>query len=123
MIFTLTLNPAFDLPYEMDEFLPEAENYVKRATKSSGGKGINVSKALSVLGSENRAFAVLGSENSAEFLKELPELDLSIIETEGRIRENITLHTKSKPETRISSMMSSNCFTGISGDTFNRIGR
>ncbi len=102
MIFTLTLNPAFDLHYEMDEFLPEAENYVKRATKSSGGKGINVSKALSVLGSENRAFAVLGSENSAEFLKELPELDLSIIETEGRIRENITIHPECGKETRIS---------------------
>ena len=102
MIFTLTLNPAFDLHYEMDEFLPESENYVKTAVKSAGGKGINVSKALSVLGIENRAFAVLGSENSAEFLKELPELDLSVIETEGRIRENITIHPKCGKETRIS---------------------
>ncbi|MDO5477682.1 MAG: hexose kinase [Clostridia bacterium] len=102
MIFTLTLNPAFDLHYEMEEFLPESENYVKRALKSAGGKGINVSKALSVLGCENRAFAVLGSENSAEFLKELPELDLSVIETEGRIRENITIHPECGRETRIS---------------------
>ncbi len=102
MIYTLTLNPAFDLHYEMDEFLAEHENYVKKAVKSAGGKGINVSKALSVMGIENRAFAVLGSENSAEFLKELPELELTVIEIEGRIRENITIHPKCGKETRIS---------------------
>ena len=58
------------------------ENYVKKALRSAGGKGINVSKALCALGAENRAIAVLGSENSAEFLKDLPELDLKVIETD-----------------------------------------
>ena len=102
MIYTITLNPAFDLHYEMDAFYPESENYVKKALRSAGGKGINVSKALCALGAENRAIAVLGSENSAEFLKDLPELDLKVIETEGRIRENITIHPKEGKETRIS---------------------
>ena len=102
MIYTITLNPAFDLHYEMDTFLPESENYVKKALRSAGGKGINVSKALCALGTENKAVAVLGSENSAEFLKDLPELDLTVIETEGRIRENITIHPKEGKETRIS---------------------
>ena len=86
----------------MDAFYPESENYVKKALRSAGGKGINVSKALCALGAENRAIAVLGSENSAEFLKDLPELDLKVIETEGRIRENITIHPKEGKETRIS---------------------
>ncbi len=102
MIYTITLNPAFDLHYEMDEFYPEAENYVKKALRSAGGKGINVSKALCALGVQNQAIAVLGSENSAEFLRELPELELAVTETEGRIRENITIHPKEGRETRIS---------------------
>ncbi len=102
MIYTITLNPAFDLHYQMDEFVPFSENYVKNALRSAGGKGINVSKALCALGAENRAIAVLGSENSAEFLKDLPDLDLTVIETEGRIRENITIHPKEGKETRIS---------------------
>lgn len=102
MVYTITLNPAFDLHYEMDEFIPQSENYVKKALCSAGGKGINVSKALCALGTENKAIAVLGSENSAGFLKELPELDLEVIEIEGRIRENITIHPKYGKETRIS---------------------
>ena len=116
MIYTITLNPAFDLHYEMDSFLPESENYVKKALRSAGGKGINVSKALCALGTENKAVAVLGSENSAEFLKELPELDLSVIETEGRIRENITVHPKEGKETRIS--LDNFC---LSGDVLRKI--
>lgn len=102
MIYTITLNPAFDLHYEMDFFYPEAENYVKKASRSAGGKGINVSKALCALGVENAAIAVLGSENSEDFLKELEGINLSVIETEGRIRENITIHPKEGKETRIS---------------------
>ena len=102
MIYTITLNPAFDLHYEMDEFVPFSENYVKKAKKSPGGKGINVSKALSVMGVSNKAYVVLGKENGDEFLNGLKDIDIEPFYEEGRIRENITIHPEKGKETRIS---------------------
>ena len=47
---------------------------------------------------------VLGKENAEPFRSELDRLgmDADYLEKEGRIRENLTLHTKNRPETRIS---------------------
>ncbi|MBQ9083598.1 MAG: 1-phosphofructokinase, partial [Clostridia bacterium] len=64
-IFTLTLNPAFDIHYELDTLTLGAEQYARRVMREAGGKGINTSRALTVNGVENTAFAVLGADNAA----------------------------------------------------------
>ena len=103
-IITITLNPAFDLHYAMDKFEARKENYVTSATCDAGGKGINISRALTVNGIENTAYVILGKENAAQFEQNLRDDKIEFIPlyTEGRIRENITLHPIKDKETRIS---------------------
>ncbi len=102
-IITITLNPAVDVHYEIEGFVPYKENYADNVIKQTGGKGINISRGLTGYGIENTAYCVLGNEGSEEFLNSLRKDGVSCIPiiTEGRIRENITLHSKDG-ETRIS---------------------
>lgn len=103
-MYTVTLNPAFDIHYKIDDFKPYSENYVGDISIFAGGKGINVSRALGALGVENKAIAVLGRENADRFEALLNGVDIDCIPIycDGAIRENITIHTKGSPETRIS---------------------
>jgi 1-phosphofructokinase family hexose kinase len=73
-------------------------------SRDAGGKGVNISRALTKNGVENTALVVLGRENREEFLSCLAREGISVLEivTEGRVRENYTLHTDGMPETRIS---------------------
>ena len=103
-IITVTLNPAFDLHYTLSHFQTERENYVESVASDAGGKGINVSRALTENGIENTAYVVLGRENSASFEASLQRDEINYIPfyTEGRIRENLTIHPTDAKETRIS---------------------
>lgn len=103
-IITLTLNPAFDVHCSCDNFKPYHESIAKITAKDAGGKGVNISRALTANGVENTAVVIVGNENGDEFIKTLEKegLTLSAVFTDGRIRENITLHQKGNPETRIS---------------------
>lgn len=116
-IITITLSPAFDLHCFCENFKPFLENLCEINSYDAGGKGINISRALTVNGIKNTAYTILGEENADSFLKALKSEDINCkyITAKGRIRENITLHTTSNPETRIS-------FSGFSLDKtlFNR---
>lgn len=102
-IITLTLNPAFDIHLKIDDFKLYQENYVTSMVKHAGGKGVNISRALWGVGVENTTCCILGSTGGEEFLNLLQKDGLCVktIITEGRIRENMTLHSKDG-ETRIS---------------------
>lgn len=103
-IITLTLNPAFDLHCYAECFSPYRENVFEVIARDAGGKGINVSRALTRKGVKNIAACIVGSENGEQFLKMLKNEGVSVaaVCVDGRIRENITLHEKERPETRIS---------------------
>lgn len=103
-IVTLTLNPAFDVHCFAENFKPYHESIVDITSKEAGGKGVNVSRALVSNGVDNLAVAIVGKDNGEEFVKALEKDGLTVapVYTEGRIRENITLHEKENPETRIS---------------------
>ena len=103
-IKTVTLNPAFDLHYYMESFEAKRENYVQNVVCDAGGKGVNISRALTVNGTYNTAYVILGDENGAAFEAQLRRDGLNVVSlyTEGRIRENITLHPAKDKETRIS---------------------
>ena len=103
-IITVTLNPAFDMHCYTEDFQPFHENLAKITACEAGGKGINISRALTVNGVDNVALAVVGEENEEAFIKSLraDKMDVRSIRWSGRIRENITLHTNNAPETRIS---------------------
>ena len=103
-IITITLNPAFDLHYYMDRFEKNKENYVKDIVCDAGGKGVNISRALTVMGVPNTAYMILGKENGVQFEESLKKDGMCCVPlyVEGRVRENITLHPKDDRETRIS---------------------
>lgn len=104
-IITLTLNPAFDRHCFVSAFRPCHENIAKTQSLEAGGKGVNISRALTNNGVWNVAVILGGRENSDEFERQLKEdgLTYTLIKTQGRIRENITLHSgDGAVETRIS---------------------
>ena len=103
-IITLTLNPAIDVHCYTENFAPFSENLADIISNDAGGKGINISRALTENGILNVAYVVVGDENKDGFLKKLSDEKINYKElvVSGRIRENITLHTKNQPETRIS---------------------
>ena len=111
-IITLTLNPAIDMHCYAENFEPFHENLASIVSRDAGGKGVNISRALSVNGVENHALIVVGKGNSADFITALDKdgLSYTIFEKDGRIRENLTLHTSDSDETRIS-------FSGFSVDS------
>lgn len=103
-IITITLNPAFDVHCFAKNFQPFHENLAKITASEAGGKGVNISRALTVCGTDNLAFVVLGEENGASFFHAMRAdgMTCRTISVSGRIRENITIHTDNADETRIS---------------------
>lgn len=103
-IMTLTLNPAFDVHVKIREFLTGHENLADSTSRDIGGKGINISRALTANSVANRALVVLGEENAADFRLGLTNerLDFTELCVSGRIRENITIHPENGIETRLS---------------------
>ncbi len=103
-IYTITLNPAYDVHAYAEHFAPFHENLASITSREAGGKGVNLSRALKNGGTENTAIVVLGKDNCGEFKAELEAagLDTLFLERPGRIRENLTIHCSDAPETRIS---------------------
>lgn len=103
-IYTLTLNPAYDVHATADKLSLGHENLADINSRQAGGKGVNVSRALQSHGIQNTAVVVLGKENAGDFTRELGAIGLDCLyfEQEGRIRENLTVHCTNGPETRIS---------------------
>ncbi len=112
-IITLTLSPAFDIHCTVKGFTAGREHLASDRSRGIGGKGINISRALSENGIRNQALVLLGDENGDDFAKGLEEcsLDFRALSVPGRIRENMTIHSvgEHSEETRIS-------FCGFSAD-------
>ena len=111
-IFTITLNPAFDIHCFADSLTLYRENLARITAQDAGGKGINISRALDACHIASTGIVALGTENGAQFRNSLtlPNVTFQFLPVAGRIRENITIHTPDTPETRIS-------FSGFSADS------
>lgn len=110
-IITLTLSPAFDVHCTCEDFAPFRENLATITSREAGGKGVNISRALTQNNVNNLAIVALGEENALDFTNLLSGtgIDWIPLYRSGRIRENITLHGTNNKETRIS-------FSGFSAD-------
>ena len=110
-IYTITLSPAYDIHASTKALVLQHENLAHVTSRDAGGKGVNISRALTYNNVENTAVVVLGRENCADFKNALEADKMTYIgiEKNGRIRENLTLHTSDESETRIS-------FSGFSLD-------
>ncbi len=107
---TLTLNPAFDRHCFVPNFSLYHEHLATSDSCEAGGKGVNISRAMCSNGVDNLALVVLGKENETQFSQALKNDGLRFVSlsVEGRVRENLTIHTDG-PETRVS-------FAGFSCD-------
>ncbi len=76
MIYTITLNPAFDKTVQCVNFKAGALNRVLKAQEDIGGKGINVSKIIRLLGGESTALGFVGEIRSQEFLDYLDSIGI-----------------------------------------------
>ena len=63
MIVTVTMNPAIDKTIEIDKFIYNGLNRIRKVQYDAGGKGINVSKTICELGGQSIATGFLGGNN------------------------------------------------------------
>ncbi|HEX6684327.1 MAG TPA: PfkB family carbohydrate kinase [Candidatus Limnocylindrales bacterium] len=66
VILTVTLNPAIDVTYHVDELKPGATHRVSRVDERLGGKGVNVASVLGQLGVPAVATGLLHAALGAE---------------------------------------------------------
>ena len=102
-VFTITLNPVYDIFYSVPKLTLREENQASGVSVFTGGKGVNVSRALLGGGFDTRAYLLLGNENCRPFIEGMTaaHIPTRLFYTEGRMRENVTLTDGEGNETRI----------------------
>ncbi|MFA9398306.1 MAG: 1-phosphofructokinase [Clostridiaceae bacterium] len=96
MILTLTLNPAIDKTINISNFKLGTVNRVDNSRLDAGGKGINVSKVLKVLGGKSIALGILAGANG-DFIKnhlDNENIENDFIKTKGETRVNLKIVDK-----------------------------
>ena len=78
MINTVTLNPAIDKIFFIDEFRRNVTNRIQRSTDTIGGKGTHVSINLKLIGMGSRAFGVCHGETGRWITEMLVAHELAV---------------------------------------------
>lgn len=93
-ILTITLNPALDLESAVPQVRPGPKLRLSPPRAHPGGGGVNVARAITILGGEVRALALLGGATGAVLramiAEEIP--DLVAFEVPGETRQSLTVH-------------------------------
>lgn len=87
MVLTVTLNPLLEKRYFFDFIDLASDNRAQSLRLLAGGKGINVSRQLNLLGVTNQAFLFLGGENGRILRRILTEEKINFVPI--NIRDNI----------------------------------
>lgn len=98
MVLTVTLNPALDKTLYIENLKEGELNRVKASRIHPGGKGINVSKALSSYGLEQVATGIAGGMNGRKLLSLLEHYDFpsEFLTVSGETRVNIKIRDLKK---------------------------
>jgi 1-phosphofructokinase len=93
VIHTVTLNPSLDRTLELDELQRGAVLRTSAPTLEAGGKGVNVSRALTANGVASIAVLPVGGSEGAELAALLDHAGViaRLVAVSGRTRSNITL--------------------------------
>ncbi|MBQ9940802.1 MAG: 1-phosphofructokinase family hexose kinase [Clostridia bacterium] len=92
-ICTLTLNPALDRSMIFDTFTAGELNRAISSVTTVGGKGINVSRALKVLGTDATAYGFSGGDNGEAMKRMLKQegVSFNFTQTDAPTRMNIKI--------------------------------
>ena len=104
MIITVTMNPAVDKVYWVDDLkVADAtqEEFLTRARRSAtfaGGKGVNVSIFLSQIGVENVAMGLVAGHTGHVVVRDLRDrgVTTNFVWTRGETRTNVTVLEKGR---------------------------
>lgn len=96
MIYTVTLNPSIDFIVRIDHLETGSVNRMDSDDKFAGGKGINVSRVLKRLGTENTATGFLGGF-TGRFIQETL-VNEGIISNFVNVAEDTRINVKIKSE-------------------------
>jgi len=96
-IVTLTLNPSLDKHTYTERLVPDKKLRCDEPDYEPGGGGINVSRAIKIMGGESLAIYVAGGAAGDQIEKLLQEegIEQRVIRTENPTRENLTVVEKS----------------------------
>lgn len=76
MITTVTLNPAIDTRYFIEDFKEGRLFRAEKTIKSPGGKGLNVTKVLRQMGADVVAAGIIGGKNGEWIQENLKKMDI-----------------------------------------------
>lgn len=82
-ILTISLNPALDSAAEVEEVVPDIKLRCVNPTLEPGGGGVNVSRAIALLGGESAAFVALGGATGNMLAELLSDAGINIIRFSG----------------------------------------
>jgi len=93
VIVTVTLNPSLDRTLVVDELVPGAVLRTSTPTLEPGGKGVNVSRALSANAIASIAVLPIGGGEGTELRRLLDDAGVhaQFVPVSGRTRSNITI--------------------------------
>ncbi|MGW0698936.1 1-phosphofructokinase family hexose kinase [Streptomyces sp. NPDC002867] len=93
MILTVTLNAALDVTYEVDALVPHGSHRVRAAYERAGGKGVNVARVLSALGTPATVTGLAGGPTGQLIRDELRAAGLrdELVPVAGDSRRTVTV--------------------------------
>ncbi|WP_101341551.1 1-phosphofructokinase family hexose kinase [Cereibacter azotoformans] len=92
-ILTLTLNPAIDLAADVPQVLPGIKLRCTEPRVDPGGGGLNVSRAIRILGGQSTAFVALGGNVGGRLAALIAAAGIEIVAFAGpgETRESLTV--------------------------------
>ncbi|MHA1127380.1 MAG: 1-phosphofructokinase family hexose kinase [Alphaproteobacteria bacterium] len=92
-ILTITLNPALDIAASVDEIIIGPKLRCEGGQFTPGGGGVNVTRAIDILGGESEAFVATAGVLGELLVKQLRKHDVDPIryETDGHTRQSLSI--------------------------------
>lgn len=105
MIYTITLNPALDKTSIVDHLAINQISRILETTEEAGGKGFNVSRALSRSGVPNKAIGFIGGDTGEKLIEGLQTdgIDFIPVSVSGDTRVNQVFITVSSQSIKINA--------------------
>lgn len=106
MILVVALNPSIDVEWRVNEVRWQEKNSILSERRWPGGKGINVTRWLRLLGDTSRLLLPLGGDNGEEMRQGLKaeRLDFKSIPLRQETRANIIVTTGGRRQLRFNPL-------------------